>query len=393
MDFEVSVIGAGAVGSVLALLLAQQGLKVCLIDRSNPFEINTVSNLGTRTTALNLASVELVKQAGFWESLKKESTPFNRIYVWDSKGSTKLEFLAKDIKIEHLGYVISNNSIQKEVFKILKNFGNLTFKPNNEISEIKVEEDKVIISNSQGSKITSQLLIGADGVNSVTRKFSKIKSRTWKYNQNAFVTSLKSEKHHKNTAWQIFTPSGTIALLPFDAKDEANISLVWSAERKYSEYLNSLDERAFVSELEKKTEYILGSFEPRGLISSFPLNQLHTKSYFSERIVLAGDSAHSIHPLAGQGLNLGFADALSLTEKLTSARRRAEDLGSDLLLSSYEDSRKIPNLTMTVMMEVLKQGFEQTDPWIKLARNLAFKTTQETNWLKEKFIKEAAGIT
>ena len=207
------------------------------------------------------------------------------------------------------------------------------------------------------------------------------------------MTSLKSEKHHKNTAWQIFTPSGTIALLPFDAKDEANISLVWSAERKYSEYLNSLDERAFVSELEKKTEYILGSFEPRGLISSFPLNQLHTKSYFSERIVLAGDSAHSIHPLAGQGLNLGFADALSLTEKLTSARRRAEDLGSDLLLSSYEDSRKIPNLTMTVMMEVLKQGFEQTDPWIKLARNLAFKTTQETNWLKEKFIKEAAGIT
>ena len=181
-------------------------------------------------------------------------------------------------------------------------------------------------------------------------------------------------------------------MLPFDVNKESNISLVWSAEKKYAEELNSLEDKKFISELENKSEHILGSIELKSDIHSFPLNQLHSKSYFSNRIVLVGDAAHSFHPLAGQGLNLGFSDVASLSDKLIKARRSGNDIGSDEILQEYERSRKIPNLTMTTMMELFKRGFENSDPWIMLGRNLAFTAVSEASWLKKRFVKEAAGF-
>ena len=242
-------------------------------------------------------------------------------------------------------------------------------------------------------KINSKLLVGADGGRSVVRKLANISTRTWSYGQTAFVTTLKSKKRHKNTAWQIFTSSGPIALLPFSNGKGANISLVWSAENDYAEVLKSLEDNNFVLELEKKTESILGSFELQDDLRFFPLNQLHVKNYFSKRTLLVGDAAHTIHPLAGQGLNLGFADILSLQQVLISARRRGEDIGTNKVLSKFENSRKLPNLSMIAMMELFKQGFNNSNPWIRLGRNLAFQTTQESGWIKRKFIKEAAGLT
>ena len=207
------------------------------------------------------------------------------------------------------------------------------------------------------------------------------------------MAALKTEKPHDHTAWQVFTPTGPIALLPFDSLEGANISLVWSAELNYSSKLSNLSKKEFIKELEEKTELILGKIELKTDISSFPLNQLHSKNYVAERVALVGDAAHSFHPLAGQGLNLGLSDVSSLASKLIKARRSGVDIGSDKILEDYERSRKIPNLTMAAMMELFKQGFETSDPWIKLARNLAFKTASESQILKKTLIKEAAGIT
>ena len=393
MDSEITIVGAGIVGSSLARLLSKQGIKVTLIDRGSPLSIPKSSKLPDRTLALNLSSIDLFKELNIWNELNKRSTPFTRMFVWDSKGSSPLEFLAEEIKKKELGYVISNNTILKSLNKLIQDSPEINLRQQTELSGINVNEKEVSISLWGGEKINSKLIIGADGVNSTLRKKAKIKTRTWSYDQRAFVAELKTEKFHDYTAWQIFTPKGPIALLPFDLIEGSNISLVWSAEKDYAEKLQKLTKKEFVKELEEKTEQILGKIELKTEIRSFPLNQLHAKNYFSERIALVGDSAHSFHPLAGQGLNIGLSDVTSLSDVLIKARRRGVDIGSKRALKDYERSRKIPNLTMTAMMELFKEGFATSDPWVKLARNFAFNVTTKSSTLKKRVIKEAAGIT
>ena len=393
MDSEITIVGAGIVGSSLACLLSKQGIKVTLIDRGSPLSIPKSSKLPDRTLALNLSSIDLFKEMNIWNELNKQSTPFTRMFVWDSKGSSPLEFLAEEIKKKELGYVISNNTILKSLNKYIQDSPEITLRQQTELSGINVNEKEVSISFLGGEKINSELIVGADGINSTLRKKAKIKTRTWSYDQRAFVAELKTEKFHDYTAWQIFTPKGPIALLPFDLIEGSNISLVWSAEIDYAEKLQKLTKKEFVKELEEKTEQILGKIDLKTEIRSFPLNQLHAKNYFSERIALVGDSAHSFHPLAGQGLNIGLSDVTSLSDVLIKARRRGVDIGSKRTLKDYERSRKIPNLTMTAMMELFKEGFATSDPWVKLARNFAFNVTTKSSALKKRVIKEAAGIT
>jgi len=393
VNFEITIIGSGVVGSVLASLLAKQGIEICLIDRQNPYENSKNSELSSRTAAINLASIDLFIKLELWDYLKKEATDFNKICVWDGEGSSRLEFSANDIGRNRLGSVVGNNQILKELSSILQESDNVDLKFNRELISISANDNSVEVQTEQGEKIVSKLLVGADGGMSKVRQLLKIATKSWSYNQTAFVGSLKSEKPHANTAWQIFSSSGPIALLPFDRRNKANISLVWSVESKQAEKIKSLDSNNFVSLLQKETESILGAFQLLDDLKFFPLNQLYAKNYFSKRTLLVGDAAHIMHPLAGQGLNLGFADVFNLYEILVSARRKGEDLGEDKVLFNYENSRKISNLTMAAMMEIFKRGFDSSNPWITLGRNLIFQATQESGWLKRKFIERAAGIT
>ncbi len=339
MDSEITVVGAGIVGSALACLLSKQGIKVTLVDRGSPLNLSKSSILQDRTLALNLSSIALFKELNIWNELKKQTTPFQRMFVWDSKGSSPLEFLAEEIKKKELGYVISNNTILKSLNKLIQDSPEITLRQQTDVAE------------------------------------------------------LKTEKFHDYTAWQVFTPKGPIALLPFDFNEGSNISLVWSAEIDYADKLQKLTPEEFVKELEERTEQILGKIDLKTDIRSFPLNQLHAKNYFSERVALVGDSAHSFHPLAGQGLNIGLSDVTSLSAVLIKARRSGLDIGSKRTLKDYERSRKVPNLTMAAMMELFKEGFETSDPWVKLARNFAFSIATKSSTLKKRVIKEAAGIT
>jgi len=393
VDSEITVVGANVVGSSLACLLSKQGIKVTLLDRGSPLNLSKSSTLQDRTLALNLSSIDLFKELNIWNELKKQSTPFKRMFVWDSKGSSPLEFLAKDIKKKELGYVISNNTILRSLNKLIQDSPEITLKQETELSGINIKEKQISISLLGDERLSSKLIIGADGINSTLRKKAKIKTRTWSYDQRAFVAGLKTEKFHNYTAWQVFTPKGPIALLPFDLIEGSNISLVWSAEIDYAEKLQKLTQKEFVKELEEKTEQILGKIDLKTDIRSFPLKQLHAKNYFSQRVALVGDSAHSFHPLAGQGLNTGLSDVTSLNAVLIKARRKGLDIGSERTLKDYERSRKIPNLTMAAMMELFKEGFETSDPWVKLARNFAFNLATKSNTLKKRVIKEAAGIT
>ena len=390
MDFEVVVIGAGVVGSSLALSLAKEGVDVCLIDKGTP-EIKEDISRG-RTAALNLASQNILEKLGVKRGIQNYLTPFKNIYVWDSDGTSSLEFSSDEIGQPKLGDVVTNNAILSSIFLLLPNHKNLRFLSGDRLKTLDPQEESIKVCTEGGENISCKLVVGADGGLSSVRELSSINIRTWSYDQKALIANLKAEKSHSNTAYQVFTKNGPIALLPMQKDDEESLSLVWSADIDYAERLLDLDIPSFLNELERKTESVLGKLSLDGEMSSYPLHQLHAKDYYAQRVVLIGDAAHSMHPLAGQGLNLGLGDVEELASRILRSRRHGEDVGNDKMLSDYSKARKSINLRMMGFMEVFKKGFGSTNPWVRLGRNMAFGATQKTPELRKRFIKEAAGI-
>jgi len=390
MDFEVVVIGAGVVGSSLALSLAKEGVDVCLIDKGTP-EIKEDISRG-RTAALNLASQNILEKLGVKRGIQNYLTPFKNIYVWDSDGTSSLEFSSDEIGQPKLGDVVTNNAILSSIFLLLPNHKNLRFLSGDRLKTLDPQEESIKVCTEGGENISCKLVVGADGGLSSVRELSSINIRTWSYDQKALIANLKAEKSHSNTAYQVFTKNGPIALLPMQKDDEESLSLVWSADIDYAERLLDLDIPSFLNELERKTESVLGKLLLDGEMSSYPLHQLHAKDYYAQRVVLIGDAAHSMHPLAGQGLNLGLGDVEELASRILRSRRHGEDVGNDKMLSDYSKARKSINLRMMGFMEVFKKGFGSTNPWVRLGRNMAFGATQKAPELRKRFIKEAAGI-
>ena len=390
MDFEVVVIGAGVVGSSLALSLAKEGVDVCLIDKGTP-EIKEDISRG-RTAALNLASQNILEKLGVKRGIQNYLTPFKNIYVWDSEGTSSLEFSSDEIGQPKLGDVVTNNAILSSIFLLLPNHKNLRFLSGDRLKTLDPQEESIRVCTEGGENISCKLVVGADGGLSSVRELSSINIRTWSYDQKALIANLKAEKSHSNTAYQVFTKNGPIALLPMQKDDEESLSLVWSADIDYAERLLDLDIPSFLNELERKTESVLGKLSLDGEMSSYPLHQLHAKDYYAQRVVLIGDAAHSMHPLAGQGLNLGLGDVEELASRILRSRRHGEDVGNDKMLSDYSKARKSINLRMMGFMEVFKKGFGSTNPWVRLGRNMAFGATQKAPELRKRFIKEAAGI-
>ena len=390
MDFEVVVIGAGVAGSSLALSLAKEGVAVCLIDKGTPEIKEDIS--GGRTAALNLASQNILEKLGVKRGIQNYLTPFKNIYVWDSEGTSSLEFSSDEIGQPKLGDVVTNNAILSSIFLLLPNHKNLRFLSGDRLKTLDPQEESIKVCTEGGENISCKLVVGADGGLSSVRELSSINIRTWSYDQKALIANLKAEKSHNNTAYQVFTKNGPIALLPMQKDNEESLSLVWSADIDYAERLLDLDIPSFLNELERKTESVLGKLSIDGEMSSYPLHQLHAKDYYAQRVVLIGDAAHSMHPLAGQGLNLGLGDVEELANRILSSRRHGEDVGNDKMLSDYSKARKSINLRMMGFMEVFKKGFGSTNPWVRLGRNMAFGATQKAPELRKRFIKEAAGI-
>ena len=393
MKYEAIIVGGGVVGASLALLLGQAGMRICLLDKGSPSRVQQTDLFKGKTASLNLASIELFKKLGIWEKVDQYSKEFTNIEVWDSEGSSAITFNAQDISETKLGKVAHNNNIISSLFELLQKLPTVDLLENESVLSINNIEELIEIKTDSGLNLTANLIVGSDGSMSSIRSLSFIPIRTWSYEQTAIVSLLESEIPINKTAYQIFTSTGPIALLPVTVEGENLASLIWSAEKVYAEKLLSLRDAEFLEELKLKTEGKLGHFKIREAISSFPLHQLHAKEYFSERTVLVGDSAHTIHPLAGQGLNLGLSDVIDLAERILSLRREGRDIADEQMLKAYSDSREKINLRMTALMEAFKRGFGSKNPWVKLGRNLAFSVANETKFLKKKFIKEAAGIT
>ena len=393
MKYEVIIVGGGVAGASLALLLGQAGMRICLLDKGTPSRVHPTDLFKGKTASLNLASIDLFKKMGIWEKIDQHSEEFTNIEVWDSEGSSTITFNAQDISESKLGKVAHNNNILSSIFELLNNLPTIDLLENESVLSINNDAELIEIKTVSGLSLTANLVVGSDGSMSSIRSLSSIPIRTWSYDQTAIVSILDPEIPINKTAYQIFTSTGPIALLPVTVGGENLASLIWSADKLYAEKLLTLEDSEFLEELRLKTEGKLGKFKIREAISSFPLHQLHAKEYFAERTVLVGDSAHTIHPLAGQGLNLGLSDVTDLSERILLLRREGRDIADQKMLKAYSNSREKVNLRMTALMEAFKKGFGSKNPWVKLGRNIAFSFTNETKFLKKKFIKEAAGIT
>jgi 2-octaprenylphenol hydroxylase len=374
----------------LALYLGKARVDTCLIDEGKP-SVKLTNPFVGRTTSLNLSSINSLKEAGIWENIEQNSQQFDEIHVWDAEGSSSVQFNAAEISKKDLGVIVHNNILLEAIFDELEKISEIKVIQEDSLMDIEQDQNEIKIFTHSGLNISSELLIGADGSLSKVRDLSKIPIRTWSYQQQAIVTSVVTEKPLNKTAYQIFTDTGPIALLPL-AQGSNEASLIWSTDEEYGQKILKLERNLLMRELKLKTEDRFGEISCNEDINYFPLHQLHAKKFYKGRSILVGDSAHTIHPLAGQGLNLGIADVKELSELLTSANRYGRALYEEEMLRSYSKRREPESYKMIALMEAFKRGFGSENIWIKLGRSFAFDFANNTKGLKRRLIKEAAGV-
>lgn len=396
-DLDLVIVGGGMTGLALAAGLADSCLKIAIIEAAEQPPLWQPEVLENRVSALSDASQQLLDQLGAWSPmLKLRVNPYQGMRVWDSEGTAEVGFTAREAGVSNLGYLVENSVTQLGLLEAVSKQNNLHWfrgvKPA-AISEPLNASGQRELTLSDGQSLQAQLIVAADGAHSWLRQEGDFATREWDYHHHALVTSVRTEKSHENTAWQRFDASGPLAFLPLNrAGDDHWCSIVWSTSPEQAEALMALDEAAFNQELTLAFEARLGQVllsEERGV---YPLRQRHAVDYVKPGLALIGDAAHTIHPLAGQGVNLGFLDVAALTQVLQRAAQRGQPLGSLQLLKSYQQKRKPDNLAMMALMESFKRLFATRSLPVLLARNLGMKWVNSQPWIKRQLIAQALGM-
>ncbi|WP_372875190.1 2-octaprenyl-3-methyl-6-methoxy-1,4-benzoquinol hydroxylase [Pseudomonas sp.] len=396
MRADLIIVGAGMVGSALALALQEQGLEILLIDGGplsvKPFD--PAAPFEPRVSALSIASRRVLERLGVWQGVSaRRSSPYAEMRVWDGSGTGQIHFSAASVHAEALGHIVENRVVQDALLERLHD-GTIGLLNNARLEQLRRSGDDWLLTLTDGRQLRTPLLIAADGANSAVRRLAGCATREWDYLHHAIVTSVRCSESHQATAWQRFTDDGPLAFLPLTAAPgEHWCSIVWSATPDEAERLMALDDAGFCAELGKAFEHRLGSVlhaDPRLRI---PLRQRHAKRYVEEGLALIGDAAHSIHPLAGQGVNLGFLDAAVLAEVLLHALARGERLADPRVLSRYERRRMPHNLAMMAAMEGFERLF-QADPLpLRWLRNAGLNWVDELPEAKALFVRQALGLS
>ena len=392
---DLLIVGAGMVGSALALALQGSGLQVLLLDGSpmsvKPFDAQAAFE--PRVSALSTASKRILDRLGVWEGITaRRASPYTDMHVWDGSGTGQIHFSAASLHAEALGHIVENRVVQDALLDRLHDC-DLGLLANARLEQMRRSGDDWLLTLADGRTLRAPLVIAADGANSAVRRLTGVATREWDYLHHAIVTSVRTARAHRMTAWQRFTDNGPLAFLPLERDGQHDwCSIVWSTTPDEAQRLMALDDSAFCNELERAFEGQLGtvlSADPRLCV---PLRQRHAKRYVAEGLALIGDAAHTIHPLAGQGVNLGFLDAAVLAEVLLQATARGERLADVKVLSRYERRRMPHNLALMAAMEGFERLF-QADPLpVRWLRNTGLKLVDRLPEAKALFVREALGL-
>ena len=349
--FDVAISGGGIAGSTLAGLLGLQGFNVCLVNAGSKPLWNP-DQYHPRVNAVNHASIRIFRHLGVWEDIRsKRVNPYYQMKVWESHTKGVIQFEAKEMRVPHLGAIVENTVLTSSLFDLLERQPNVSVIDNSRLKGVLVNDDNLDLHTDSGHQVQCRLLVGADGVDSISRSLSNIGLKEYISGQQAIVAEVLADSHDGHTAWQVFLPNGIVALLPLE---KGKYSLVWSCHDEHCRTLMALDDVAFCEALTASFEERTGRITNAGKRYSFVLRQHQAESYIADRVVLIGDSAHSILPLAGLGANMGLLDAASLSQVIGESRKRGRDIDSRTVLRRYERWRKGENALVLNSMRGFK---------------------------------------
>ncbi len=353
-DVEVAIVGAGPVGSVLALALARAGISTAVIE-ANPPPSWSGSDMDLRVYALSRASQNILMHLDAWQPIvEARASAYDAMEVWEAGGHGRVRFSAADVDEPDLGHIVEGNLLAATLAERVRSARAIAWHCPEKLERLKVGEESAELVLEGGKRLRALVVVGADGARSRVRTLADLQTEAKPYGQTAVVAHLAPEKPHRATARQIFRPHGPLALLPLA---DGRVSIVWSTTPEEAEHLLALDDTVFGNAVADASERTLGTLTLASERASFPLVKLHAESYVAPRVVLAGDAAHVVHPLAGQGMNLGLLDAAALAEVIADSKRDGRDADDYLVLRRYERWRHGENLAMQTALTGFKQLF------------------------------------
>ncbi len=406
-QYDIAIIGGGMAGLALAASLKHTALRIALVEGRGLPELavepllafppaTDVGEYDARVSALTPASIELLSDVGAWRYIETaRHQAFQTMHVWDAMGTADMQFSADEVGAELLGCIVENSVTLDALYRTLKRAGNLDIFCPRTLVALRTNADAGAVQQldlDDGCTLHAQLVVAADGGNSQVRQLAEFDSRHWSYQQKAVVATVRTSKPHQNTAWQRFLPEGPLAFLPLGDPDKRLSSIVWSADTEVAESILERGDQSFRQSLERAFESRLGAIEETSRRYCFPLQQNHATDYVKPGIALIGDAAHVIHPLAGQGVNLGFKDVRILSQEILRAREAGVSMGDELFLQRYQRRRKSDNLAMMAAVETFKRLFgSRLLPLIWL-RNEGMRRVSGITPLKKRIVRHAMGL-
>jgi 2-octaprenylphenol hydroxylase len=387
-DYDVAVVGGGMVGAALACALGRNDFSVVLVEAREPELEWDAAGYDLRVSAITRASQQMLQNLGAWQAMAADRvTPYEHMHVWDRAGFGEIHFDAADIAEPDLGHIVENRVIVRALWQSLDEAGVRVLAPAR-IGAFESGEEGVRLTLGDGRTLQVGLIAGADGARSQVRELAGIASRSESYEQNAVVATVRAEQGNRSTAWQHFMADGPLALLPLETE---LFSIVWTNSPNEAGQLCALDDDAFNDRLTAASESRLGRLEVRGARAAFPLRLQHAEHYVQPGLALVGDAAHVIHPLAGQGVNLGFLDAGALLDALSRGRERGRAPGDLTTLRAYERGRKGHNTATQLAMDAFKHLFSNDSATLSIVRNLGLGVAGRLPPLRRLFEKVALG--
>lgn len=391
-QYDVIIVGGGMVGATMACALSQLALRIALIEAHEPQLDREDDSFDLRVSAITPASENIFRSLHVWDSMRQQRvTPYYEMHVWDSRGKGQIHFDSADVGEPELGHIVENRVIQAALWQQCRQQSNITLLCPREITALTLTRDTASVTLADGEVLDAALLIAADGGQSRMREFAGIKLQGWSYDQKAVVATIKTGKSHRDTAWQRFLPTGPIAFLPLTAEYS---SIVWTTTPQEADILLALPEYEFLSALHLAFGDSLGDMlDVMGERAAFPLRLAHAHDYVKPCFALIGDAAHTVHPLAGQGVNLGLADAATLADTIRQALENKESFGSFKVLRRYERARKGDNLAMLAAMDGFNRLFGSDIAAVEWLRNTGLSLTNNLLPVKNLLIRHAMGIS
>jgi 2-octaprenyl-6-methoxyphenol hydroxylase len=393
LNADIVVVGGGLSGLPLAIATASAGLRTIVIDREQPATMLEEPFDG-RTSAIAYGSQQVLAGLGVWDLLGDAAEPIRDIRVADQGSSLFLHYDHADLGSNPLGFILENRVLRRALFQRLQGLEDLTHLTPASVESIETAGGHVLAHLADGRTVKARLAVAADGKNSRLREQAGIKTLGWDYAQHAITGTVVHEAPHHGVAVEHFLPAGPFAILPMtdDAEGRHRSSIVWTERAAVAPAMMALDEAGFTAELADRFGPHLGRVAPAGPRWRYPLGVLYAERMVGDRLALLGEAAHVIHPIAGQGLNLGIRDAAALAELVVDAHRLGLDPGAATVLERYQRWRRVDTVTLAAVTDGLNRLFSNSIGPVKLVRDIGLKLVDKAPPLKKMLMRHAMGV-